>query len=99
MTIDDPLDIETEDEPGILGEETSKQRSAQRRDAEEIEQSFQIETGRYRGDDGEFVEGSPPDDYDSEVDRFRADDGQFKNRAADLGEDTPWDAPDPDSRR
>lgn len=64
---------------------------------ESIEQSFGLETGRYRGEDGEFVDGSPPVDFDADVDRFRANDGQFKNRSQDLGMGTEWDAPEDDA--
>ena len=41
---------------------------------------FDLETGRYHGEDGQFVSG-PPRDYDPRADRFRAKDGEFKNRS------------------
>lgn len=65
--------------------------------SESIEQSFGIETGRYRKSDGQFAEGSPPTDYDADSDRFRARDGKFKNRSKDLGMFTEWDAPADDA--
>lgn len=62
-------------------------------DFEDIEQSFDLNTGRYRGDNGQFVDGSPPSDYNSKANRFQAKDGGFKDRSWDLGEGTEWDAP------
>jgi hypothetical protein len=41
---------------------------------------FDLESGRYHGENGQFVEG-PPRDYDPQMDRFRAQDGEFKNRS------------------
>lgn len=65
----------------------------------ELEQSFGIESGRYRNpESGEFHDGSPPTDYDSEVDRFRANNGRFKNRSKDLGMGEDFDAPEEDAR-
>lgn len=48
------------------------------------ESDFELETGRFRGETGNFVVGSPPPDYDAGPNRFRAEDGQFKDRSADL---------------
>lgn len=64
---------------------------------DEIEQSFGIESGRYRRDDGTFAVGSPPTDYDQGTERYRANDGRFKNRSKDLGMGTPHDAPADDA--
>lgn len=66
-------------------------------DADDVEQSFGLETGRYRRESGEFADGSPPPDFDSDVRRFRAQDGRFKDRARDLGAGTPHDAPAEDA--
>lgn len=41
-------------------------------------EEFGLKTGRFRGGDGEFVDGSPPETYDAGVDRFRElDTGEF----------------------
>ncbi len=64
---------------------------------ERVEQSFDTETGRYRRSDGEFAEGSPPNDYNSKANRFQSEDGTFKSRSADLGAGTKWDAPEDDA--
>lgn len=64
---------------------------------DEIEQSFGLETGRYRGDDGEFVDGSPPPDFNAEADRFQGKNGEFKDRSHDLGAGTEHDAPADDA--
>lgn len=54
-------------------------------DEDEIDESdFDLRLGRFRGEDGEIVEGSPPEDYDSVADRYRAEDGRFKDRSKDL---------------
>jgi hypothetical protein len=48
------------------------------------EDDFDLETGRFRGDDGEFDPGSPPPDFDEDSNRFRAKNGEFKEQADDL---------------
>lgn len=48
------------------------------------EAAFELDTGRFRGEDGEFEDGSPPPDYDSEANRYRAEDGEFKESSEDL---------------
>lgn len=65
---------------------------------DDIEQSFGLDTGRYRDpDDGEFVDGSPPPDYNASAKRFQAQDGEFKDRSFDLGAGTEHDAPADDA--
>ncbi len=64
---------------------------------DDIEQSFGLQTGRYRGEDGQFVEGSPPPDYNAEADRFQGLNGEFKGRSFDLGAGTEHDAPADDA--
>jgi hypothetical protein len=75
-----------------------RKRSRTAKSAERTEQSFGIQSGRYRKKNGEFHEGSPPSDYDSEAKRFRANDGQFKSRSQDLGMGEPFDAPRKDAK-
>ena len=52
--------------------------------SENREDAFELDTGRFRDEDGEFETGSPPPDYDGDVDRYRAADGRFKSRSSDL---------------
>lgn len=90
-----PFDFEDDDTGLISG--NSSDSGLMSDNKEEIEQSFGLETGRYRGDDGRFVDGSPPPDYNSRANRFQAKDGGFKNRSHDLGAGTEWDAPEDDA--
>jgi hypothetical protein len=47
------------------------------------EPTFGLKTGRYRNTEGEFVDGSPPSDFNSKAHRFQGNDGKFKNRTHD----------------
>lgn len=57
--------------------------------------TFGLKTGRFRGPSrGRFVDGSPPEDYDSAADRFRdAPSGRFNPAPNPVERPDPFDVP------